>query len=57
MSKFTTFVTKISKKIKSLATKEYLIYTGMFLGIMLSVYIYMIFAGMASTPGFTYSEF
>lgn len=37
--------------------KEYLMYTGAFFAIMLSLYLVMIFAGMASTPKFTYAEF
>ena len=32
-------------------------YAGIFFGIMGGLYLYMIFAGMAKAPNFTYSEF
>ncbi len=34
-----------------------MVYTGIFFGIMLAIYLYMIFAGMASSPEFAYAEF
>ncbi|MDY6037626.1 MAG: hypothetical protein SPI74_01300 [Eubacterium sp.] len=38
-------------------SKEFLTYTGIFLGLMVGLYLYMVFAGMAKAPNFTYSEF
>lgn len=32
-------------------------YTLIFLGCMLAIFLYMIFAGMAKAPTFTYAEF
>ena len=54
MKKFTNSIINRAKK---LFTKEYFIYTGLFFAMMVGIYLYMIFAGMASTPAFTYSEF
>lgn len=53
MKKFTNFLQKSKQKIN----REYLVYTGIFLGLMLAIYLYMMFAGMASSPEFTYAEF
>ena len=53
MKKFTTFITKF----KTAVYGEYLKYTLIFLGLMLGIYFYMIFAGMAPTPKFTYAEY
>lgn len=32
-------------------------YAGIFFGIMVGLYLYMILAGMAKAPNFTYAEF
>lgn len=57
MKKLTNFMTKMKQKAKEVISKEYFIYTGVFFFIMVSLYLAMIFAGMASTPKFTYAEF
>lgn len=37
--------------------KEYALYTGIFLGMMLLLYAYMLFKIGADVPQFTYAEF
>lgn len=44
-------------KIKNNFGGEYIKYTLIFLGLMLAVYFYIMFAGMAASPGFSYAEF
>lgn len=53
MKKFTTFITRF----RDILRDEYIKYTFIFLGLTLTVYFYMVFAGMASTPTFAYAEF
>jgi len=53
MKKFTTFITRF----KTAVYGEYLKYTLIFLGLMLAIYFYLLFAGMASAPKFAYAEF
>lgn len=38
-------------------TKEYIVYTGLFFLLMAGLYVYMIYAGMASAPKFAYAGF
>ena len=57
MKGLTNFLQKKAVAIKNKASKNYLMYAGIFYGIMVGLYLYMIFAGMAKAPNFTYSEF
>ena len=57
MKGLTNFLQKKAVAIKNRASKNYLVYAGIFFGIMVGLYLYMIFAGMAKVPNFTYSEF
>ena len=57
MKGLTNFLQKKAVAIKNKASKNYLMYAGIFVGIMVGLYLYMIFAGMAKAPNFTYSEF
>ena len=53
MKKFINFI----KKCKRFADKEYLTYTLLFLIFMCVLYAYSIYAGMLTSPNFTYAEF
>lgn len=53
MKKFISFLKKTTKKI----SKEYLVYTGMFLALMIVIYCYVIYANMSNAPTFTYADF
>lgn len=53
MKKLTGFL----QRAKTLISKEYLMYTGLFFILMAGLYAYMIYAGMASAPKFAYAEF
>lgn len=53
MRKLTGFL----QRAKTLISKEYLMYTGLFFILMAGLYAYMIYAGMASAPKFAYAEF
>lgn len=44
-------------KVKSHGFVEYLKYVGIFSFLIIGVYVFMLFAGMATTLGFTYAEF
>ena len=44
-------------KVKSHGFVEYLKYVGIFSFLIIGVYVFMLFAGMATTSGFTYAEF
>lgn len=57
MKGLTNFLQRKAVAIKNRASKNYLMYAGIFFGIMVGFYLYMIFAGMAKAPNFTYSEF
>lgn len=57
MKGLTNFLQKKAVAIKNKVSKNYLMYAGIFFGIMVGLYLYMIFAGMAKAPNFTYSEF
>lgn len=57
MKKHISFLKRAKAFASSIISKEYFIYTGVFFGIMMALYLTMIFAGMASTPKFTYAEF
>lgn len=57
MKGLTNFLQKKAVAIKNKASKNYLMYAGIFFGIMVGLYLYIIFAGMAKAPNFTYSEF
>ena len=53
---------KVIKKILSKLTilildKEFLAYTFVFWALMTGLYIYMVYAGVAKAPEFTYAEF
>lgn len=37
--------------------KEFFIYTGVMLGIMLGIYFYAVYGGMSTAPAFTYAQF
>ena len=54
MKRFTTI---IITKIKKLYANELLRYTVVFFMLICSLYIFSLFAGMLSSPGFTYAEF
>ena len=47
----------MKKLIKRAISNIYVKYTLIFLGCMLVIFLYMIFAGMAKAPTFTYAEF
>ncbi|ETJ98875.1 hypothetical protein HMPREF0378_0997 [Eubacterium nodatum ATCC 33099] len=50
--------TIIIKKIKDIVTsREYLIYTGIFTGLLLGLYFYNLYSGANAQPEFTYAEF
>ncbi len=53
MKKLTGFL----QRTKTIITRDFLLKTGTFFVIMMAVYLYLIFAGMAGTPEFTYAEF
>jgi len=53
MKRFTGFLTKV----RTFMSGEYLKYTGLFLMLMMIIYVYLIFAGMAAAPKFTYASF
>ncbi|WP_419023606.1 hypothetical protein [Emergencia sp.] len=53
MKKFTNFLGKV----RQVLSEEYVVYTMLFLALMLIVYFYLLLTGPAQTPQFTYSEF
>ena len=53
---------KVIKKILSqlkilILDKEFLAYTFVFWALMTGLYVYMVYAGVAKAPEFTYAEF
>lgn len=44
-------------KMKTKIDKKYVIYTLIFLGMLLTVYFYMIYGSMSTAPKFTYAQF
>ena len=58
MKQLINFTKKIFVQIKSLVfDKEFLAYTFVFWALMTGLYIYMVYAGVAKAPEFTYAEF
>ncbi len=53
MSKLTRFTEKIFKNDK----KTFIKYVLLFWAMMMIIYLYLIYAGMAVSPTFTYAEF
>lgn len=53
MKKLTSFL----RKAKSLMDKEFAIYTAVFFGLMMILYIYALFEIGTDAPKFTYAEF
>lgn len=52
------FIKKILLKLRKLVfDKEYLAYTFVFWALMTGLYVYMVYAGVAKAPEFTYAEF
>ena len=57
MKGLTNFLQRKAVAIKNKASKNYLMYAGIFFGIMVGLYLYMIFAGIDKAPNLTYAEF
>ena len=58
MKQLINFTKKIFVQIKNLLLdKEFLAYTFVFWALMTGLYIYMVYAGVAKAPEFTYAEF
>ena len=58
MKQLINFTKKIFVQIKNLVfDKEFLAYTFVFWALMTGLYIYMVYAGVAKAPEFTYAEF
>ena len=57
MKGLTNFLQRKAVAIKNRVSKNCLMYAGIFFGIMVGLYLYMILAGMAKAPNFTYAEF
>lgn len=53
MKKLTSFL----KKVRSVADKEFVMYTGIFFTMFMVLYIYMLFEVGTDAPKFTYAEF
>lgn len=52
------FIKKILLKLRKLVLdKEYIAYTFVFWALMTGLYVYMVYAGVAKAPEFTYAEF
>lgn len=50
-------VTNFLKKCKKRTDKEFFIYTGVMLGIMLGIYFYAVYGGMSTAFTFAYAQF
>ncbi|MCI5698133.1 MAG: hypothetical protein PUG43_00810 [Clostridiales bacterium] len=58
MKRLTSCIKRIGRYAKKLITdKEFWAYTFIFWGLMFGIYLYLIYAGMAKAPQFTYAEF
>ena len=58
MKQLINFTKKIFVQIRTLVCdKEFLTYTFVFWALMTGLYIYMVYAGVAKAPEFTYAEF
>lgn len=58
MKQSTKVIKKIFSQLKGLILdKEFLAYTFVFWALMTGLYIYMVYAGVAKAPEFTYAEF
>lgn len=53
MKRFTSFISKIKKKLD----REFFKYTFLFFVLLFGLYVYSLYAGMISSPKFTYAEF
>lgn len=47
----------LSQLKKLILDKEFLAYTFLFWALMTGLYVYMVYAGVAKAPEFTYAEF
>lgn len=58
MKQSTKVIKKILFQLKGLIRdKEFLAYTFVFWALMTGLYVYMVYAGVAKAPEFTYAEF
>lgn len=58
MKQSTKVIKKILSQLKRLILdKEFLAYTFVFWTLMTGLYVYMVYAGVAKAPEFTYAEF